>query len=116
VNSCLVQLGQTYQVARCARSSFVVWGREGGRLLTLVRFLWVAHQSLYHGFDLREEWKRRGVAQTGKMVTHMVGPTKLEGERVDDLLNLELLPASGPENERWEETDDYSAFPSLLRS
>ena len=52
VNSCLVQLWQAYQVARCARSSSVVWERGVGRLLTLVCLLWVVHQGLYHHFDL----------------------------------------------------------------
>jgi len=62
-------------------------------------------------------WRvRNGSDLTGKSFTHMVGSTKLEGERVDDLFNLELFLPSGPENERLEKMNCYSAFPSLFRS
>ena len=50
------------------------------------------------------------------LFAYMVGSTELKRERVYHFLDLELPPASGPKNVKWEEMNCYSALPFLLRS
>ena len=98
MNSCLVQLWQAHEVARCPRSSSTVNGRRCCDCAPLYAFSGLSTKaSITISICVRsvcvacENGSEKAI-QTENQFTYMVGPTELERERVYHFLNLQLLP------------------------